>query len=161
MKAGDVIVEFDDAGVEEWSALPRMVAATPVGKTVDVKILRKGGEKTLRVKVGKLEEPEVAGTEGSESGTSGLGIRVQELTPQLAEQLGAEGEEGVVVASVEPGGPADQAGVRQGDVIEEVNRKRVHDVSALKRQLEAADDSVLLLVRRGESSLFIAVKRAE
>ena len=67
---------------------------------------------------------------------------------------------GVVVTSVSPGSPASEAGIRSGDVILEVNRSTVSDVDGLREKLARADDSALLLIRRGEATIFVPVKRA-
>ena len=90
-----------------------------------------------------------------------LGVTIQPLTPELAETLGLESTmKGVVVTQVEPGGPAGESGLRRGDVILEVNRKPVKDVDAYRKAVDAAGKgkSVLFLVRRGENTIFLAVK---
>jgi serine protease Do len=159
MKRGDVIVEFDKTAIDEWKDLPRVVAATPVDKPVSVVVIRKGESKTLRVKVGELEEPVLASGEGQKQGPGVFGLRVQNLTPDLAEQLGVEKDAGVVVTDVEPGSPAEDSGLRRGDVIVEVDREEVGNVRELRERLEDADKSVLMLIRRGEATLFVPMKR--
>ena len=122
-------------------------------------VVRDGKKKTLKIRVGTLHEEQIAARQrGVEPGS--FGIAVQDLTPEVAEQLGVEGEEGVVVTGVQPGSPAEEAGIRRGDVILEVNQNDVADTEAF---LEATEDAekALLLVRRGESSIFIAMKRGE
>ena len=86
---------------------------------------------------------------------------MQTLTPELAENLGLErGLKGVVVTQVDPGGPAGEAGLRRGDVILEVNREPVKDADAYTKALKGAGKgkSVLFLVRRGDNTIFLAVK---
>ena len=85
---------------------------------------------------------------------------MQRLTPQMAESLGVEKVEGVVVAAVEPASAADEAGIRRGDIIIEVDRKAVRSVEDYKKAVAGARKGrgVLFLVRRGESTLFLALK---
>ena len=85
---------------------------------------------------------------------------MQKLTPQIAESLGLEKAEGVVVSAVDPGSAADDAGIRRGDVIVEVDRKPIRSIDEYKKAVAAArkGKGVLLLVRRGESTLFLALK---
>jgi serine protease Do len=160
LEHGDVIVEFDGKPVADWKDLPRIVADTPVGEKVSLRVVRKGKEKTLRVEIGELEEPELAEAPNkAESEPAALGIRVQDLTDELAQQLGVDEENGVVVTQVEPGGPAAEAGLRRGDVIVEVDRTEVAGVGDLRKKLDEADDDVLMLIRRGDATIFVPVKR--
>jgi len=141
--------------------LPRAVAETRVDKRVRVVVIRNGKRKTLRAEVGLMEEPrETELASSSESGgPAAFGMRVQDLTPELAERLGVDESQGAVVTAIEPGSPADDANLRRGDVILEVDRAEVNNVESLRAQLEAADDGALLLVRRGEATIFVPIKR--
>ncbi len=157
IQQGDVIVGFDGKEIAESKDLPRMVASEPVGKSVTVKILRDGKMTDRQVKVGEMEDKaEVAKRPSSHKS---LGIAVQNLTPDIAKGLGLKKETGVVVTQVEPGSPADDAGIRTGDVIREVNRKPVKNVEDFTQKVDKAKEqaSVLLLLQRGENSLFAAV----
>ena len=160
IERGDVIVEFDGEPVEEWRDLPRLVAGTGVGKSVKVVVLRAGKRKKMQVSIGELEEPEQVTRASTRGALAEFGLRIQNLTPEIAEQLGVEEGHGVVITAIEPGSGADAADLRRGDVILEVNRAEVKDVAELDERLEAAEDSALLLVRRGEATLYVAVKRA-
>jgi serine protease Do len=158
----DVIRQFDGQPIDDFDDLPRLVARTPVDKKVEIVVIRDGKEKELKTKVGALEEPEIAkaAATASPGGSTAFGLRVQDLTPELAEQLGLEdAASGVVVSAVEPGGPAGEAGLRRGDVIVEVDRHEVQNSSALEKRLEQTDDRALLLVRRGDSQLYVPIKR--
>jgi serine protease Do len=156
---GDVIVEFDGQAIGDWNDLPRVVAGTPVGKKVKVTVLRGGKRKVLRAEIGRLEEAEATALATREGGPGAFGLRVQDLTPDVAEQLGVDEPHGVVVTSVEPGSPAQEAGLRRGDVILEIDRSAVKDVDDLREALAEAESSALLLVRRGEATIFIPIKR--
>src|SRR5262245_6826499 len=116
IERGDVIVEFDGHPIADWNELPRQVALTPIDRKVDVVLLRKGSKKNLSAVVGKLEEPETQQLAKAEaSGASAFGMRVQDVTPEIASQLGLEDAAGVVVTAVQPGSAAEEAGIRRGD----------------------------------------------
>jgi len=85
---------------------------------------------------------------------------VQALTPELSEQLGVEETKGVVVSGVEHGSSADEAGLRRGDVILEVNQQLVDSPAAFAKATQGKDKA-LLLVRRADSTIFVAVKKKE
>jgi len=162
IERGDVIVKFDGQPIDEMEELPRRVALVAPGKKVEVVVRRAGKEKTVTVEVGKLQEGEqVAQNEQSkpDGGAAVFGLRVQDLTDELSEQLGVQGEKGVVVTEVEGTSPAAKAGMRRGDVILEVNQNEVANVAEFKKAT-AGQDKLLLLVRRGEATIFVAVKKA-
>jgi serine protease Do len=159
----DVIREFDGKPVEDYDDLPRIVASTPVNKKVEIVVMRDGKEVTLRPKIAMLEEPELQKTSVTASQPSdarSFGLSVQNLNGELAEQLGLPDTKGVVVAAVDPSGPANEAGIRAGDVIIEVDRHEVKDTASLQKALEKSDDRALMLIRRGENQLYVTVKRA-
>jgi serine protease Do len=158
IEQGDVITEFDGKAVTSSKDLPRIVASTPVGKTVTVKLSRDGKATERQVILGEMEEKGVEVSKGSSSHKA-LGIGVQNLNPEIAKELGVRKDSGVVVTQVEPGSAAADAGIQTGDVIKEVNRKPVKDVEDFARKVEKGNnkDSVLFLIQRGRNSLFAAV----
>jgi serine protease Do len=140
--------------------LPRAVAATPVDKKVKVVVLRDGKRKTLKATVAKMDDPQetqLASARGS--GTTSFGLRVQNLTSDLAQRLGVDEEHGVVITAVQPGSSAAEAGLHRQDIILEVDKQEVEDVDGLEEQLAKADDGVLLLIRRGDSTLFVPLEQ--
>ena len=157
IEQGDVILGFDGKEIAESKDLPRIVASTPVGKTVTVKLLRNGKVVDRQVKVGEMEEK--ADISKLPSSHKTLGIVVQNLTPEIAKELGVKKDAGIVVTQVEPGSPAADAGIQTGDVIQQVNRKPVKNVEDFVQKVEKATDkdNVLLLIQRGQNSLFAAV----
>jgi serine protease Do len=159
IERGDVIVEFNGRKVEEMNDLPRLVASISPGTDVDVKLVRKNQEKVVRVKVAELKEEQTAAAGGG-SLEENLGMSVQELTPEIARSLGLSETKGVVVTNVDDDSLADEAGIRRGDVILEVNQKKVENLrdyrAALGRMGSA--DSLLFLIRRGNNVLYAAVK---
>ncbi len=157
VKVGDVIVEFDGKEVKDSGDLPIIVARTQVDKKVRMKVVRDKKEMVLGVAVGELKDEEVVAA-APEKGE--LGLTVQRLTPPMAESLGLEKSDGVVVSAVEPGSAADDAGIRRGDVLMEIDRRPVRNLDEYRKMVAAIKKGrgVLFLVRRGESTLFLALK---
>jgi serine protease Do len=157
VKVGDVIIEFDGKEVRDSGDLPILVARTPVEKKVRMKVLRDKKEVMLSVSVGELKEEEVVASI-PEKGE--LGMTVQRVTPQIAESLGLDKAEGVVVTDVEAGSTADESGIRRGDVILQIDRKPIRSVEEYRKSVAAIrkGKGVLFLVKRGESTLFLALK---
>jgi serine protease Do len=165
IKRGDVIVSFDGKDVPEMSSLPALVAATPVDKTVPVKVLRNGTEQTLSVKIGRMpgERAETASQPSgqAESAQAKWGLALRDLDARMAQRVGVAPGEGVLVAAVKPDSAAERAGVRQGDVILEVNRHKVASVAEAQAEAkkQEAGGSLLLLLKRGNASLFAALEQ--
>jgi len=156
IEQGDVIVELDGKEVTDSKDLPRLVASTPVGKSVSIKLWRNGKVLDRQVKVGEMQEKvEMTKAPFQKS----LGITVQNLTPEIAKGLGLKKDTGVVVTRVEPGSPAADAGIQTGDVIREVNRTSVKDVEDFIQKIEKAkvQDNILLSLQRGQNNLFAAI----
>jgi serine protease Do len=158
VERGDIIVEFNGRKIEEMSDLPRVVASIPPNTEVPMKLLRKGQEKAVQVKVAEMKEERVAA--GSGTLEEGLGMTVQELTPEIARNLGVSESKGVIVTNVEDGTPADEAGIRRGDVILEVSQKKVENLRDYRAALGrvGSTESLLMLVRRGNNVLYVALK---
>ena len=159
VQAGDIIVGFDKSAVNSADHLPILVGSTPVGAEVMMTVLRGGAEKTLEVKIDRLDdgsEPQkVSATK--ESGALGLAVAPLTSEEREAAKLGAEG---VAVRNVEPGTPAAEAGIRAGDVILSVNNTMVSTPAELKSKVQSADKErpmAMLIVREGRKQ-FVAVK---
>jgi serine protease Do len=158
VKVGDVIIKFDGKEVKESTELPLMVAREPIGKAVPIVVLRNGEEQSIDLEIAEMADDEVQVAKGE---AEAFGLTVQNLTPEIAESLGlARDVSGVLVSAVDPGSAAADAGLRRGDVILEVNRKAVPNVEAYSTQLREGKGakSVLMLVRRGENTVFLALK---
>jgi Do/DeqQ family serine protease len=168
LRRGDVITAFNGAAVNAANELRNHVAATQPGTDVTLNILRDGREQELKLAVGELTAGGVGGRApddegGGEQGEGGgrLGITVTPLTPELASRMRLPADrEGLVVTEVDPSGPAADAGLRQGDLIEQANREPVKSPEDLRAAVEGAGDRpVLLLVTRGnEGSTFLTVR---
>ncbi|HSO67929.1 MAG TPA: DegQ family serine endoprotease [Desulfatirhabdiaceae bacterium] len=155
---GDVIVTFNGQPVVESRDLSRIVASTPVGETVTVQVMRDGKAFALQAKVGEMDSDSPTGDSGDSSHKS-LGMSVQNLTPQIAGELGLKKNVGVVVTDVEPGSAAAEAMIRKGDVIREVNRKPVMNATDFAEKIKTAkdDESLLLLIERKQNTLFVTI----
>jgi serine protease Do len=161
IERGDVIVRFNGEEVQSQRELPTMVAFLTPGRKVEVVVWRDGGEKIFKVTLEEMEEEPAVAEGTQEEVQEGLGLRVQNITTEIAEQLGLTSTEGVVVSGVDPSGTAAQAGIRRGDVILEVNRAKVTDFKSLTSILKKDKDnkSTLFLINRGGRTIFIAVSR--
>lgn len=157
IKTGDIITEFNSKEVKDSTELPGLVARVAPGTGTSVKVLRDGKEMTLAITVGEMKDTEVAA-----SGQQGeLGLAVQPVTPEVAQSLGLDRAEGLVITEVKPGSAADDAGLREGDLITQINRRPVKNLADYNREMAQSKkgQSVLLLVRRGDASVFLALKR--
>jgi len=168
--AGDVIVEFNGKPVNEMKDLPRIVADTPVGSSVPVKVVRKGQEVAIVAIVGRLEDGEKLVATQTSTGEDGivktLGMTLAPLTDDTRRQFGIDSNiAGAVVTAVESESVAADKRIEAGDVITEAGEKEVTapgDVDARVKEAEqGGKNSVLLLVSKGGKQgemRFIAVK---
>src|SRR5688572_21354110 len=166
MQQGDVIVALNGNAVIESNTFRNDIAATPPGRTVTLRIWRSGNEQELRATLGEfvpVERPAQANQEDSpepRSNTGSLGLAVQPLTPALTQQLGLTvGTQGLVVVAIDPSGPAVDAGIQRGDVIEQVNQQPVRTVEELRDAVQRSGRApVLLLLNHRGTTVFVTVK---
>jgi serine protease Do len=161
IRQGDVIVGFNGESIKGSHDLPAVVAKTPVGQEATVTLRRDGKTQKLPVMVGKLPSEQVAREDSGPTGQSQWGMQLQQITPQMARQHGLSDESGVMVVGVQPGSPAERAGLQRGDLIREVNRQPVQSVQDVRDAIAKAEhqDSLVLLVKRGQGSLFVAMAK--
>lgn len=159
IERGDVITAFNGKKVKDSHDLPAMVAATPVGDKATITVVRDGKEKNIKVKIAELPSKGSTVESSAKPAQGKWGLELQDLTPDIAGQLGIEADHGVLVAGVQPGSPADEASIQQGDVILEVNRHPVKTVGEAKKEINRAKDTnaLLLLVQRDQRSMFVAL----
>ena len=163
---GDVIVEYDGKPMDSPAHLRNAVAQTLVGKKVTVKIIRE--KKTKAIELTIAEQPKnlsQATTEDSGEAVAPAGlladIEVKELNNDLAGRYGLKSSDrGVVVSKVKSGSPAEEAGVREGDLVLEVNRKPVGTLKAYERVAASLpkDQAVLLLLRRQGRAIYLTLR---
>ncbi len=158
VKAGDVIMAYDGKKVARSEDLPRLVAATAVGREVPITVVRDGKPTTLNVKVAQMEEPTQQVLAQSEDRSS-LGLTVETLTPSVARDLRLSDTRGVVVRDVKDGSPAASAGIQPGDVIVELDHEHVGSVAEMKHLLEKHPKGapLVVLLHRDGANLYVAL----
>jgi serine protease Do len=159
IKRGDVVTGINGKEVDSAHTLSRLVASTSPNTQVTVQIIRDGKSKEIKATIGTMPE------EGAEAPTttkeSPWGLTVQNLTPELAQRFGWEqNERGVVISEVKPGSPAGEAKLRQGDLVKEVNRQKIQNVRDYNQAIQKTKkgESLLLLIKRGTNTFFVALK---
>jgi serine protease Do len=157
IKPGDVIVSFNGKPIETASSLPPLVAQTKPGGKAEVDVWRGGKKHTLGVSVGEMK-PEKSARASEKPGAvpdgGKLGLAVRALTPEERKAVG--NVQGVVVEGAS--GAAAKAGIRRGDVITAVNGQPVKSADELRKLIEKSKDSVALLIKRGESQIFVPIE---
>lgn len=159
LKRGDIIVEYDGKQVDELNDLPRLVAATPVDETVKVKVFRDGKERTINVKIGRLDDGEVALAADDEETGGALGLTVANVTPELVERYSLESDQGILITKIDPEGPAAEANLRVGDLVVEADGKEVGSVKEFEELVgKMKSGKVLrLLIQRRATLLYTTV----
>lgn len=164
VKAGDVLKSFNGQAVTDMNSLRNRVAETKPGTTATLVVVRDGSEKTLSVKLDELSRTTARRDDADpEADKTALGVAVAPLTPQLAERAGLPKDaHGLVVQNVDPDSRAADAGIQRGDILREVNRQPVRSVEDLRAAVKRTTDRpALILVQRGDRSLFVTVKPAQ
>ncbi len=165
LRTGDVIIKFDGKTIDTPTTLRNLVASTPVGKEVEVTIIRDRKAKTLRVKIAEqtkkvLEASEGGGPSQESAHTLLSGLTVQDLSPGIARQLGLPRDaSGVVITEVNPDSAAAAVGLQSGDVITQINRQAVHNLEDYRRITSklGKNQSVLLLIKRRDTNMFVVI----
>jgi serine protease Do len=159
LQKGDIILGVNGAAVANSNDLRMTISMMPPDSSVNLKVLRGGAERDFTVKLGELPTTEAAVERKSSGSTSSLsGVSVEDLSAQASKELGLPASsQGVVVTEVRPSSPAAEAGLRRGDVIQEVNRKSVRNTSDFERAVTASKEETLLLVNRRGSTMYLAV----
>jgi Do/DeqQ family serine protease len=170
VKRGDIVTEFQGQRIEDSTQLRNLAAQTAPGTTVKFKVWRDGAEKELSAKIVERDLDKAATTEtgepkgeGNTAGGVLSGVRVETLTPELAQRLRLPATaRGVVITEIADDSNAAAAGLRRGDVIEEVARQPITNLSDFNAAMaKVGKKSVLLSVRSGERVRFVLVKAQE
>ena len=164
LKSGDVILSADGRPIRGAHDLPRLVAETPVGKTLKLSVVRDGQPQTIAATIGKMPA-KLASAQGSETQpgaapTSALGMELAPLGPDLRRQLKIENDvNGVVVTRVAADSPIASMGVQAGDIIQSVDQKPVATPQQAAASLKEAAKSgnILLLINRHGASEFVGL----
>ena len=159
IERGDIILEVNGRPVADSNDLRMTISMMAPDSSVNLKVVRGGAERTVPVKLSELPTTE-ASMESNHHGSSNIrsGGSVENLNPESTKELGLPaGTQGVVVTDVRTSSPAAEAGLRRGDVIQEVNRTPVKDASDFERSLANSKEEALLLVNRNGSTLYLTV----
>ena len=159
LKAGDIITQYDGQKVATSADLPKLVAATVVGRQVPVAVVREGKTVALNVTIAQMDEPGRPVVAQAEEEKGPLGLTVETVTPSVAKDLKLSEPRGVIVRGVRGGSPAENAGIRAGDVITEVNHKTVTDAAQMKQALEKhlKGAPVVVKITRDGTNLYVAM----
>jgi serine protease Do len=161
LQKGDIILEVDGKLVADSNDLRMRISLMHPDSTVDLKIFRQGAEHDLTVKLAEMPSDEALAAprgNGSSSDSALAGVSVDNLDPETAHDLGLPtNTQGVVVTKVNPSSEAAAAGLRRGDVIQEVNHRPVANTSDFGRAMQGSKEDTLLLVNRNGNTLYLAV----
>ncbi len=163
LEAGDIITRVDHRVVSSPRELVNTIAEHEPGERVSVTVERGGSTRTLDVTLGERPgQAELAmSAPAADAGGGTLGLRVQPMTAELAEQLGVSGTTGLIVTEVQPGSLAAEAGLRPEDIILEAGRQPVTSAAELSAAARNADKGLLLKISRQGRALFIVLKKAD
>jgi len=159
IKVGDIIIEINDKSIKDTHTLLLTIAVMQVGEKVSIKALRDGKEIAFQVVVAeRKDKADMVSTKGS---AGHFGIAAQDITAEMAKQLGISRDGGVIVAEVQSGSPADDVGIQPQDIIVQVNRVKIASMKDYTREMSKAIEkkSVTLLIKRGNSSFFVALQK--
>jgi serine protease Do len=156
LKQGDIILRFAGKDVKDSRQLQLLVADTPVGKNVELEIFRDGKTDKVQVTLGNLENAAAAKPGPAEPQSGWLGMTVEELPSDMR----MNGLNGVLVTDLEPDGLAADAGIRRGDIIISISRKRITGLRDYASAMSEAQKrgTVAILVRRNGANIYFAIK---
>ncbi|MGB5747308.1 MAG: Do family serine endopeptidase [Desulfobacterales bacterium] len=159
IQAKDIIIEVNDEMIETSRQLTAMIASLQVGETAKVEIFRNGKKKAFSVKLAKRSDEKLAGGRVPQKREEEeLGIRVTDLTSEMAQRFNLGDTAGVVVVGVESGSKGSEAGVQVGDIIKEINHKAIetgNDYTASVQKIKTGDAVNLFIWRKNAGFLVI------
>ena len=166
LKRGDVITAVNKQPIADNNNLRNIVASLPPGSNVEVTALRNGRDQNFQVALAELPdraEPasdEESATGPGAAGTGKFGITVQPLTAEAASRFGLDAnDDGLLVTRVDPSGSAANAGIRQGDLIQEVNRQPIKTVAEFSAAIQRSGAKpALVLVKRRNAVIYLTLK---
>ncbi|MCJ7785443.1 MAG: Do family serine endopeptidase [Desulfobacterales bacterium] len=158
LKAGDAVIEIDGVKVTNSQDVVREVLKKQVGQKVNFVILREGKRTEISLTTAQMPE-KIGEREPIKPTREWFGLRVSNVTPDIAKQLGLTKTEGVVIVGVEPNSVAQRAGLKAGDIISEVNRQKVFNENDYRSVMEKTkpDQDVLFLIDREGSTFFVTL----
>ena len=162
IQPGDIILNVDGQPVDTPNTLARVIAGFVPGKKAGVEVMRDGKKKMLTIELVERKDEAVTASIPKQPETF-LGLSVQDLTPEIAERFKIKDDKGAIVTKVEPGSAAESEGLKEGDLIKEVNREKVNSAVDFKNLMEKTKktEAVLLRVTRENRAFFIVLKPRE
>lgn len=160
IRRGDVIVSFDGHKIKEMDQLPRMVAETEIGRRVRIGLVREGRRHDVDAVVGELKDEKKESAEAAPEIEKNFGLVVQNISADIARHLSLKDRRGVIITDIHPGSPAEEADLRPGDIIREINRKPIKNMDDFRETMKKvnAKDGVVMLVKRENVSFYAAIR---
>ena len=158
IKPNDIVVEISGQTVTSARELSSIIANTEIGKKTTIKLLRNGKRKTVQVELAKRDDDKLTAKGPGEESNDDIGIQLMDLSDENAGRFGFEADEkGVLVIGIKPGGKAESAGIRRGDLVKEVNHEQVLSVQEYTKQVNKIDegDEVQFLIRRAREGFVV------
>jgi serine protease Do len=164
MQAGDVVVELQGEKVTSAASFRNRVSLTTPNSIADVKVIRRGAELSLKIKIGSLDgrssEPSREVEPERTSRADKYGLEVEDLNRRQRRELKLRDQGGVLIVEVKPGSVAHRAGLSAGQVILSVNQTTVSNVRAFKKLVQKAKGSLLLQIRSEQGVRFIVLSKS-
>jgi serine protease Do len=159
IKRGDVITSFNGKKIKDNEMLPRLVAATEIGKKAKVEIIRDGKPAGIEIVIGELPEDIPKASKKPEV-EKDFGLVVQDITPEIAKHLNLKDRSGVIATDVAPGSPAGDADIRSGDVIKEISRKPIRNMADFRAAMKNTNikEGIVILVKRENTTFYTVVR---
>jgi serine protease Do len=171
LQVGDIVTEINGKRTPDNRVLLNMIAQYQPGETITIKAFRKGKEKSFDVTLGDRSvqfaslnrpggRPGNQGEAAEPQASANLGLSVEQLTPEIAQELNAADKKGVVISAVEPGSAAADKGLQLGDIITMVGEQSIASLDDFNAAMKAADASkgIALQVTRGEAVRLVVLK---
>jgi len=159
IRPGDIIIEMDGKKIKTVRELTGMIADIKVGDSIKIKALRQGKIKLFDVKIAKRQDSKLSSKREPVPQEDAIGIRVAEITPEIAERFNLSVDGGVIVSGVEKDSKAQEAGIMARDIIKEINHKQIKDVQDYQAALSGhkKGDSIQFFIQRINTG-FLVIK---
>jgi len=146
----DIILEVGGKQISDSRDLTRTVAGLGVGESVEIQVLREGKKKSFTVTIAKRDDTKIAGRQMQKSANDELGIRVSDVSPEMKKRFNLDDIEGVIVVAVDGDGKGAAAGVQVGDIIKEINHRKIQTVSDYQQTVSGikTGEAVNMFIRR-------------
>jgi len=157
IRTKDIIIEVNGEKIKTSRELTRIIAGFHVGEVIKITVLRDSKEKTFKVKIAKREETEGVSRGIPNKEQDAFGIRVSNLTPEIARRLKLREIEGVVVTGVQPNSQGEDKGIKTRDIIKEINHQSINTVDEFKDAIQKVKKggSITIFIKRANSGFFV------